>query len=120
MEIYQETITDRIPLPYSLIDACEATKDLTMSTDSGRADTTKRIPSDTASPSSRMRSNSGEKRIPVSPGGRQRSLSGEKSAPTRRRSSGSKNNDALEIEWLPSLSEERQIDKWFHALGHRP
>ena len=119
MEIYLETITDRVPLPYSLIDAYVATKELTMSKpimESGMDDAS----GGNASPGGRMRANSGEKGG-VSPGGsRRRSSSGDKTTPTRRRSSGSKRRDSFDIEWLPSLSEEKQIDAWFDGLDTDP
>ena len=87
----------------------------------GVDDATKRRPSGgNASPGGRMRANSGE-RGDVSPGGpRRRSSSGDKTTPTRRRSSGSKRRDSFDIEWLPSLSEEKQIDKWFDGLDTDP
>ena len=78
MQMYAETVTDRIPLPHSLIESCETTKRLSKEIERER--------------SSSMDNNSAANRRPTEEdnvGGGFRQKSGEKFSPTRRRSSGS-------------------------------
>ncbi len=125
MQMYAETVTDRIPLPHSLIEACEATKELNKeiarerSSSMDNNSSANRRPSGGESPRGDLRRNSGGK---MSPTRRRSSGSNEKISPSaRRRSSGSKHTKApAELEWLPSIEEEQKLAQWFAGLDTDP
>ena len=119
MEIYAETITDRIPLPHSLVEACDATRELNKELNMEKNNSVEsqnsadRRGSKGESPGRR---NSDDKITPT----RRRSSGSEKASPARRRSSGNKGKQSQELEWLPSLSEEQKINQWFEGLDVDP
>ena len=124
MQMYAETVTDRIPLPHSLIEACDATMEINKEIARERTSSMdrntpgNRRPSGGESPGGRDRRNSGEKLTPTR---RRSSGSGEKNSTNRRRSSGSKHKQQpTELEWLPSLEEEQKIAQWFAGLDADP